>query len=414
MAYWGNKNMGVLFGGVMDREEDEESMESLLFDELFGYNITGAGRWVSLNLRKKKKQGGAGGKKKREKAAAIAAAKAAEIEARVREQQEEQEEEARQAAAAADGRDSSDDEEDDEDDNRPPVDYEARFKQQASAAAAAAAAAPVAPSKAVPGSAAITVAPAAATKQSAAPHQPTEEDLDEDPDLSRPLSRFNAMLAVQRNVLYLYGGIHETSSREYTLDDFHVLQLDKMERWVSLKECRIEGLEWNESDEEDDESDSGSESGSDSSSDDDDAEANAAAQEGEEVQSLHSHSDHEGDGADEDASPEEVAARLAKQEQVKEQARQAYGVLKGGAAAAAGGDASAELSEEERQRTPNPGETLRMFFDRTREYWARRAFEGSHGEVRGKEMRTKGFEVSLSRRGGRLKAVSLFSDESIG
>lgn len=361
--------------------------------QLFGYNITGARRWVSLNLRKKKKQGGAGGKKKREKAAAIAAAKAAEIEARVREQQEEQEEEARQAAAAAESRDSSDDEEDEEDENRPPVDYEARFKQQASAApaAVAAAAAPVAPSKSAPGSTAVSATSAPASKPSA-PQQPTEEDLDEDPDLSRPLSRFNAMLAVQRNVLYLYGGIHETASREYTLDDFHVLQLDKMERWVSLKECRIEGLEWNESDEED-ESDTESESGSDSSSSDEGENDTAAAQEGEEVQSLHSHSDHEGDGADEDASPEEVAARLAKQEQVKEQARQAYGVLKGGAAAA-GGEASAELSEEERQRTPNPGETLRMFFDRTREYWARRAFESSHGEVRGKEMRTKGFEVS--------------------
>lgn len=384
--------MGVLFGGVMDREEDEESMESLLFDELFGYNITGAGRWVSLNLRKKKKQGGAGGKKKREKAAAIAAAKAAEIEARVREQQEEQEEEARQAAAAAaaEDQDSSDEEEDDE--NRPPVDYEARFKQ-ASAAAAAAAATAVAPSKPSPGSASVAIATTSAPpSKPSAPQQPTEEDLDEDPDLSRPLSRFNAMLAVQRNVLYLYGGIHETASREYTLDDFHVLQLDKMERWVSLKECRIEGLEWNESDEED-ESDSESESGSDSSSDGGEGENDAAAQEGEEVQSLNSHSDHEGEGADDDASPEELAARLAKQEQVKEQARQAYGVLKGGATA--GGETSAELSEEERQRTPNPGETLRMFFDRTREYWARRAFEGSQGEVRGKEMRTKGFEVSL-------------------
>jgi hypothetical protein len=43
MAYWGNKNMGVLFGGVMDREEDEESMESLLFDEV-------STRWNAVGL----------------------------------------------------------------------------------------------------------------------------------------------------------------------------------------------------------------------------------------------------------------------------------------------------------------------------------------------------------------------------
>lgn len=34
MALWGNKGMGVLFGGVSDREDDEESMESVLFDEV--------------------------------------------------------------------------------------------------------------------------------------------------------------------------------------------------------------------------------------------------------------------------------------------------------------------------------------------------------------------------------------------
>lgn len=34
MSLWGNRGMGVLFGGVLDREDDEESMESILFDEV--------------------------------------------------------------------------------------------------------------------------------------------------------------------------------------------------------------------------------------------------------------------------------------------------------------------------------------------------------------------------------------------
>ena len=36
-----------------------------------------------------------------------------------------------------------------------------------------------------------------------------------------------------------YGGIYEQGSREYTLDDFHSLQLDKMEKYVCLKESGV-------------------------------------------------------------------------------------------------------------------------------------------------------------------------------
>jgi hypothetical protein len=36
-----------------------------------------------------------------------------------------------------------------------------------------------------------------------------------------------------------YGGIYERGSREYTLDDFYSLQLDKMERYVCLKESGV-------------------------------------------------------------------------------------------------------------------------------------------------------------------------------
>lgn len=81
-------------------------------------------------------------------------------------------------------------------------------------------------------------------------------DLD-DPNLTVPLPRYNAMLAVLRNTLYMYvlfgfynngnliiildsyGGIYERGSREYTLDDFHSLQLDKLERYVCLKESGV-------------------------------------------------------------------------------------------------------------------------------------------------------------------------------
>ncbi|KAH8915138.1 galactose oxidase, partial [Atractiella rhizophila] len=64
MALWGSKGMGIMFGGVVDTEEDEESLESVFFNDLHGYLMTGNGRWVSMNLKKPKKKGGGGRRKK--------------------------------------------------------------------------------------------------------------------------------------------------------------------------------------------------------------------------------------------------------------------------------------------------------------------------------------------------------------
>ncbi len=63
-----------------------------------------------------------------------------------------------------------------------------------------------------------------------------------------------------------YGGIFEHGSREYTLDDFYALALDKMDRYVCLKKSDIiitEGDDESSSDEEDDD-------GGDSSDEDED------------------------------------------------------------------------------------------------------------------------------------------------
>ena len=139
MALWGNRNMCVLFGGVTDTEDDEESMESTFWNDLYGYQLPGTGRWVSLNLRRPKKKGG------------------------------------RRARATAESDDESE----------------------------------------------------------------SEEDPD-DPMNSIPLVRYNTMLAVQRNTLYIYGGIYESGDREYTLDDFYTLDLSKMNRFQCLKECPID------------------------------------------------------------------------------------------------------------------------------------------------------------------------------
>lgn len=67
----------------------------------------------------------------------------------------------------------------------------------------------------------------------------------DDPQRTIPLERYNAMLAVQRNTLYVYGGIHETPNREYTLDDFYTLDLSKLEKFICLKECPIDTVSRN-------------------------------------------------------------------------------------------------------------------------------------------------------------------------
>ncbi len=120
----------------------------------------------------------------------------------------------------------------------------------------------------------------------AAVPEPELEPDPEDPLLSTPMPRYNAMLAVLRNTLYMYvstgisphfvnprpvpmtsyGGIFERGSREYTLDDFHALALDKMDRYVCLKKSDIiipEGDDESSSSEEDDD-------GGDSSDEDED------------------------------------------------------------------------------------------------------------------------------------------------
>jgi len=173
MSLWGNRSMGVLFGGVVDTERDEEHLESECFNDLFGYQLTGNGRWISLNLKKSKKV-----KKRRRKVVVV---------------------------ENSDGENDSGSEEDDEDDP-------------------------------------------------------------DDPLKSVPIVRFNTMLAVQRNTLYCYGGIHETSNREYTMDDFYALDLTKMDRFHCFKACPIDSLEWNESSsDEDDSSDSEAETRDDES-----------------------------------------------------------------------------------------------------------------------------------------------------
>ena len=78
---------------------------------------------------------------------------------------------------------------------------------------------------------------------------------------SMPHPRFNAQLAVQGDVLYIFGGTYERGDREFTFDEMHAIDLVKLDGVEEIYRRELEN--WHvdyaksesESDEEDDESD---------------------------------------------------------------------------------------------------------------------------------------------------------------
>ncbi|KAF7338310.1 Galactose oxidase [Mycena venus] len=161
MTLWTAKNTGILFGGVTDEDTGEETLESVFWNDLNGYQVAGKGKWVSMTLKRPKSKG----KPKKKNQVPVYKPE-----------------------------DHADSDNDDGDE----------------------------------------------TENTAAAQQlPVVEVDPDDPLLTTPLPRYNAMLAVLRNTLYIYGGIYEKGKREYTLDDFYSIQLDKLERYTCLKESGI-------------------------------------------------------------------------------------------------------------------------------------------------------------------------------
>ncbi|PBK88007.1 galactose oxidase [Armillaria gallica] len=284
MAVWAARSTGVLFGGVTDEDTSEETLESVFWNDLNGYQWVGKGKWVSMTLKRPKKAGGA--KKKKPV--------------------------------------KNEDDEDDDTGTEVPV-------------------------------------------------RDAEVDPD-DPSQTIPLPRYNAMLSVLRNTLYLYGGIFEKGSREYTLDDFYSLQLDKMDRYVCLKQSGVVIAEG------DDESSSESDDDDDDGDDDEEAEETVI-----------------GIGEDEtaafDEEPDEIAM-LKKIEEVPETDAE-KDALRAQATTFMGVARDNTRSAEDVISTPLPGETLAMFYSRSREYWAQKAHATS--DSRGKQLRRDGFRLAEER-----------------
>ncbi|KAF8836041.1 galactose oxidase [Paxillus ammoniavirescens] len=322
MTLWSAKSTGVMFGGVTDEERGEEGLESVFWNDLYAYQLAGNGRWISMNLKKTKKKGG-GGKKKALPVPKTYEQKADDIDI-----------------------DGEPDEPTEETDPAPSIQ-------------------PKGPS--------------------APPLHEPEEDPD-DPSLTKPMPRYNAMLAVLRNTLYVYGGIFELGSREYTLDDFYYIQLDKLERFVCLKPSGIviptEAEESSDEDGDEDDSEGSDDEGSEEGEEEmeemavrqDERERKRKGRKGkrredEEEQEVESVKPE--DPADEDDLRAQATAFMGVS--AKESTRSAEDIIS----------------------TPAPGETVAMFYARSREYWAQKAHNTS--DNRGKQLRRDGFGLAGER-----------------
>ncbi|XP_067652139.1 kelch domain-containing protein 4-like [Haliotis asinina] len=156
--------------------------------------------------------------------------------------------------------------------------------------------------------------------------EPIESGMDV--DLFRPSPRMNPLMTVKNGVLYMYGGIFEDGDKQLTLADFYSLDLNKLDEWKVIIAEDKKLQVWEESDSSDDD-------------DDDDAEKMDEACGGEEEDD-----DDEDDDSDMDICFDDAPALME-------------------------------------------GESVTVYFERTREYWMTKAQEFSDEEglgVKGKTL----------------------------
>ncbi|KAI1804161.1 galactose oxidase [Daldinia bambusicola] len=191
-----HKGRGILFGGVHDVEQSEEGMDSEFFNQLYAWNIE-RNRFFPLSLRKPRTQ-----------------KKAPASEQRVgrRGRAQANEEELLKQLAALQAGSSVEDADDMDIDLKTGQDLEE-------------------------------------------PEKPVREM---PVSMEFPHPRFNAQLAVQDDILYIYGGTYEAKDREFTLDDLYAIDLGKMDGCKQIfkrEDDNWVGSDDEEDDEEDDEDD---------------------------------------------------------------------------------------------------------------------------------------------------------------
>jgi hypothetical protein len=97
----------------------------------------------------------------------------------------------------------------------------------------------------------------------------------DEPEEFAPRARYNAMTCVQKGILYIYGGILEVEDKEYTLDDFWSINVEKMTEYTCMKSSELDEQVWlgeqsDDDDEDDDDDDDDDEDDDNDEGEDDD------------------------------------------------------------------------------------------------------------------------------------------------
>ncbi|KAH6619663.1 hypothetical protein B0J18DRAFT_386006 [Chaetomium sp. MPI-SDFR-AT-0129] len=300
-----HRGRGILFGGVHDVEESEEGMESEFFNALFAWNVE-RNRFFPLGLKKTRRGGGgAGGKGGGEQGGGRA------VGGRRGRAKENEEELLRQLAALRAGAGIEDDEDEDGKGGGDEMDVDRRKKKEEEEEE---------------------------RERKAVREMPVSMEF--------PHPRFNALLAVQDDVLYIYGGTFEKGDREYTFDDLYAIDLGKLDGCKEVFNRPVE--DWVESEDEDDDDEDDEEDYEDEEEEvDEDGDVEMADEKGQGKQQLYTPSKRKKkQGDDSEATP---AAPAEEEEEETESA--------------------ATETVDDGLPHPRPFESRRDFFQRTSAEW---------------------------------------------
>ncbi|KAL8715956.1 MAG: hypothetical protein Q9220_000623 [cf. Caloplaca sp. 1 TL-2023] len=193
-----HKGRGIVFGGVHDVEESEEGMDSEFFDTLLAWNIE-RNRFFQLTLRRPRA------------AAAAAAAKRSAIDDRGNKKGRGKldEEELLRNLAALEAKSVSADV---AAENPKPMDLDGSIGHQME------------------------------------DHPPTSAALSKPKQFTMPHPRFNTQLAVQDDILYIFGGTYESGDREFTFDEMWSINLGKLDGVTEIYKRELENWQGSDDD----------------------------------------------------------------------------------------------------------------------------------------------------------------------
>lgn len=239
-----------------------------------------------------------------------------------------------------------------------------------------------------------------ATTATPAPENvPGEQGEEEEEAAPCPLPRINPCLTVRGNTLYVYGGLLEVGDREFTLDDCWSLELNTRTSWTRVQAGSMDEQMWKG---EEEESELGSEFGEEEDYDESDEDSEqeedgiGQASAGMTCLSLAEGGEEESKAHDPPTKPEKASKKSKKEKSgkkgkggVREEIRQLQ----------------EELGVDDSERTPQAGEMMRDFFDRTKLYWTteiirRREEAAKQGDVKRmteKELRRDAFTLAGER-----------------